>query len=234
MAIKIYLAPSNQGANRYGIGNTNERDVCNAITDKLVALLASYDVQVKRGLNSQTIQKKAEEANAWGATVYLSIHTNAGGGVGTEVWYNPLRSGSKQLAQCMYNAIAPKSPGKDRGIKPSILYLDVSCPKVPCCLCELAFHDNKPDTTWLLEEQDEIAAALVQGLIAYTGMEKKAAKEEEKQPEAKPVEAGKKLNLTKVPLYASATATKASGTVTGTLLSEYPLSSFGEIPSIFL
>ena len=214
MAIKIYLAPSNQGANKYVVGNTTEKDVCNRITDKLVALLKGYDVEVKRGLNSQTIQKKAEECNAWGATVYLSIHTNAGGGQGTEVWYNPLKNGSKQFAQCMYNAIAPKSPGKDRGLKSSVLYLDVSRPKVPCCLCELAFHDNKADTEWLLNEQDEIAAALVKGLVAYTGMEKKEAAEKKEDTKA-PVEAGMKLALSKVPVYSTATATQRAGTVTG-------------------
>ena len=51
MAIKIYLAPSNQEKNKYIIGNKTERDVCNAITDKLVALLKNYDVSVKRGLS---------------------------------------------------------------------------------------------------------------------------------------------------------------------------------------
>lgn len=212
MAIKIYLAPSNQGANKYVYGNTNEMVVCNAITDKLVALLSAYNVEVKRGLNTQTIQSKAKEANAWGATVYLSIHTNAGGGQGTEVWYNPLKSGSKQFAQCMYNAIAPLSPGKDRGLKSSVLYLDVKEPKVPCCLCELAFHDNNADAMWLVNEQKAIAEALIQGLVSYTGMVKKA----EEKAESRPVEAGMKLALSNAPLYSTATTNKKSGNVTGT------------------
>lgn len=215
MAIKIYLAPSNQGANRYVVGNTTEKDVCNAITDKLVALLKNYDASVKRGLNSQTIEQKAAEANEWGATVYLSIHTNAGGGVGTEVWYNPLKSGSKKFAQCMYDAIAPKSPGKDRGLKPSTAYLDVKLPKKACCLCEIAFHDNKTDATWLLNKQDEIASALVSGLVSYTGMKKKEVKKETTAATAT-VKVGMKLSLSKTPLYISSTATKQAGTVTGT------------------
>ena len=214
MAGKIYLAPSNQGANRYVIGNTNERDVCNSITEKLVALLQEYDVAVRRGANNQTIQQKAAEANAWGASVYLSIHTNAGGGEGTEVWYNPKRTGSMAFAKCMYDAVAPKSPGRDRGLKGSTLYLDLNQPKMPCCLCELAFHDNQADTEWLLNRQEEIAAALVQGLIAYTDMKKKTvAKKEETVDDL--VVSGMKLTLSKVPLYTTAITAKQSGTVTG-------------------
>ncbi len=215
MAIKIYLAPSNQGANRYGIGNTNEKDVCNRITDKLVTLLQEYDVAVRRGANSQTIQQKAAEANAWGASVYLSIHTNAGGGEGTEVWYHPKRTGSMALAKCVYDAVAPKSPGRDRGLKSSILYLDLNQPKMPCCLCELAFHDNKADTEWLLNKQEEIARALVSGLAAFTGMKKKKAAEEKKEEAKTSVESGMKLTLSKAPLYATAVTAKQSGTVTG-------------------
>ena len=214
MAAKIYLAPSNQGANRYVIGNINERDVCNSITDKLFALLQEYDVAVRRGENSQTIQQKAAEANAWGASVYLSIHTNAGGGEGTEVWYNPKRTGSMAFAKCIYDAVAPKSPGRDRGLKSSILYLDLNQPKMPCCLCELAFHDNRTDTEWLLNRQEEIAAALVRGLIAYTGMKKKTVDKKEETVNA-PVASAMELTLSKVPLYATAATARQSGTVTG-------------------
>lgn len=216
MAIKIYLAPSNQYANKYCIGNTNERDVCNSIADKLVKLIGGYEAEVKKGLNSQTIQEKAKEANKWGATVYLSIHTNAGGGVGTEVWYNPNKKGSKDFAQDIYDAVAPKSPGKDRGLKSSTEYLDVKCPNVPCCLCELAFHDNKTDAEWLLNEQDEIASALLQGVIAYTGMKKKAEKKPEEKEENTAPKAGDAVALNNTPLYATSTTKTAAGSLTGT------------------
>lgn len=220
MAIKIYLAPSNQGNNRYIIGNTTEMAVCNAIADKLVELIGDYEAEVKKGKNSQTIQAKAKEANTWGATVYLSIHSNAGGGVGTEVWYNPLKKGSKEFAQAIYNEVAPESPGKDRGLKSSTLYLDVNQPNMACCLCELAFHDNKTDANWLLNEQDEIANALLQGLIKYTGMKKKVAKPTAK-PVTKPttlagVKAGDSVKLNKTPLYSTSANKKASGYLTGT------------------
>lgn len=216
---KIYLAPSNQTANKYSYGSTNEAVQCQAIADKVKALLASYDCECKIGAATETIQTKAANANKWGADVYLSIHSNAGGGRGTEVWYNPNKSGSKNFAQAIYNQIAKVSPGGDRGLKSSTAYLDVKCPDMACCLCEMEFHDWSTGAKWIVENKDAIAAAFVAGLVSYLGLKKKAS------PVVKPTtttttttapKAGDAVVLKAASLYSSATAKNASTKKTGT------------------
>ena len=171
--IKIYIAPSNQDANTYAFGNTNECVQCNAIADRVKELLKNYECECIVGKTTQTIQAKAAEANAWGANVYLSIHSNAGGGRGTEVWYNPNRNGSKNFADVVYKHISAISPGSDRGLKPSTAFLDVNQPKIPCCLCEMEFHDWTDGAKWIANNHEQIAQAFVEALVEYLGINRK-------------------------------------------------------------
>ena len=181
---KIYLAPSRQEYNTYAYGNTNEAVQCNAIADRIKSLLGGYDCECRVGLMSELIETKAENANNWGADVYLSIHTNAGGGKGTEVWYNPNTKGSKAFAQAMYDVIAPISPGKDRGLKSSTKYDDVEFPKMPCCLCEIEFHDYEEGAKWIINNTQQIAEAFVKGLVSY--LELKEKQESSSEPASNP------------------------------------------------
>lgn len=178
MTKKIYVAPSNQNANIYSYGGTNEAVQCQAIAGLIPSLLADYDCEVVIGKNNETLQTKADNANKWGADVYLSIHTNAGGGRGTEVWYNPNKSASKDFAQAMYNVIAPISKGGDRGLKKSTSLVDCTLPKMPSCIVEMEFHDWTEGAKWIIENHQQIAQAYVDGLIKYLNIEKKAKEAE--------------------------------------------------------
>lgn len=171
--VKIYIAPSNQVRNTYAYGGTNESAQCNAIADRIAEILKGYDCECRVGKTSQTIQAKAAEANAWGANVYLSIHSNAGGGKGTEVWYNPNRNGSKNFADVVYKHISAISPGKDRGMKASTDFLDVNQPKIPCCLCEMEFHDWQDGAKWIVNSHEQIAQTFVNALVEYLEINRK-------------------------------------------------------------
>ena len=170
---KIYLAPSNQTANRYVYGNTTEAVQCQAIAKLIPNYLTDYDCEVKIGAASVSLQNKAKEATVWGADVYLSIHSNAGGGRGTEVWYDPNKEDSKAFAQAMYNVIAPISTGKDRGLKRSASFIDCVHPTMPSCIVELDFHDWMDGAKWIVESHETIAQAFARGLIAYLDISKK-------------------------------------------------------------
>lgn len=171
--IKIYLAPSNQSSNRYVYGNTTEAIQCQAIAKLIPNYLADYNCEVKIGAASVSLKNKAKEATAWDADVYLSIHSNAGGGKGTEVWYDPNKEDSKAFAQAMYNVIAPISTGKDRGLKRSASFIDCIHPTMPSCIVELDFHDWIDGAKWIVESHETIAQAFANGLIAYLNLSKK-------------------------------------------------------------
>lgn len=181
---KIYIAPSRQTANKYCVGNTTEAVQCEAIAKLIPDLLKNYDCEVKVGERAKTIQEKAKEANEWGAEVYLSIHSNAGGGKGTECWYGNNHTDSKAFAQAIYDVIAPISTGKDRGLKKSTSFVECNSPTMPSCICEMDFHDWKDGAEWIINNHETIAKAFAEGLIKYLNLK-------EKKEEAKPAETKK-------------------------------------------
>lgn len=185
MAI-IYIAPSNQRNNKYTGKNTTEAAECIDIANKVKKILEAYDCTCVVGEEKKRIEEKAAEANKLGASVYLSIHSNAGGGRGTEVWFNPNTKGSKEFANAVYAKISSISPGKDRGLKSSTAYLDVKLPKMPCCLCEMEFHDWADGAKWIVENKDKIAEQFVAALVEYLGIKKKKVEKKPTTTTSKP------------------------------------------------
>ena len=53
MAKKIYISPSNQDANAYAYGNTNEMEQCNRIAEALEKHLKRNGYEVKRAPKGQ-------------------------------------------------------------------------------------------------------------------------------------------------------------------------------------
>ena len=181
---KIYIAPSNQSSNKYVYGDTTEAIQCQAIAKLIPNYLKDYDCEVKIGAASLSLQDKAKEATAWGANAYLSIHSNAGGGRGTEVWYDPNKEDSKAFAQVMYSVIAPISTGRDRGLKRSASFIDCVHPTMPSCIVEMDFHDWIDGAKWITENHETIAQAFAKGLITYLNISKKPVEAVEEAEEA--------------------------------------------------
>jgi len=113
---------------------------------------------------------KAKESNEFGADIHVAIHSNAGGGEGTEVFAYGAKT--KRLATALYAQIAPLSPGEDRGVKfnPSLIEVG-DCVKATSALIELGFHDNAADAQWLATDIPQIAQVLYHGLCDYFGYE---------------------------------------------------------------
>lgn len=165
----IYISPSTQ-ENNLGLSPfTNEEKEMNGITDKLIPLLVNDGrFLVARNSPDMNVNQCAEDSNRFNADIHVSIHSNAGGGVGTEVYAYGPKTDSETLAQCLYNQIAPLSPGKDRGIKYNPAFVEVGDNvEATSCLIELAFHDNQTDATWLAYNHEIIAERLYKGICDY-------------------------------------------------------------------
>lgn len=171
---KVYLAPSNQTANLYAIGNTNEAVICQEIASKVEKLLAKYDCEVRVGKHTESLSTKCSNAAAWGADIYVSMHSNAFDtkARGTCCFYcssDSRAANSKRLAQLVNNEMAKIFP-KNRGLYTSDTLIDCYKPKMPSMICEIAFHDNKEDCTLILNNKDRIAQAYVAGIVNYLGL----------------------------------------------------------------
>lgn len=218
---KIYLSPSNQTGNKFITGNTSEGAVWYDIAVRLQKLLAEYDCETMLSKPSQTLGVRADNAAAWGADVYIAMHSNAAGTAnkgahGVEVYYDPNKGAkTKQLAQDVLDQL--KTLFTSRGLKTSSKLIDCYKPSMPSIIGECGFHDNKADALLILNNRDKIAQLYCNALVKYLGLTKKAAPAPAPAPSPDVVlVAGAELKLSKEPLYVSATATAKSSMVSGT------------------
>jgi len=171
---KVYISPSSQYANVGLAPFTTEGAEMNLVATALMLLLIKDGrFTAKCSTPDMTdVYEKARDSNEFGAEVHVAIHSNAGGGEGTEVYAYCTESNSERLALALYAKIAPLSPGVDRGVKYDKQLIDVGdCVKATSALIELGFHDNAMDATWLADGIQEIAAALYHGICDYFGYE---------------------------------------------------------------
>src|SRR5690625_503959 len=87
--VNIYIDPGHGGNDPGAQANgLKEKDVTLKISNQIHEYLQEYqDVSVKRsrtGDQTVSLTARTNEANAWGAHYFLSIHINAGGGTGYE------------------------------------------------------------------------------------------------------------------------------------------------------
>lgn len=217
---KIYLSPSNQTGNKFITGNTNEGATWNDIAVRLKKLLEDYNCEVKMCKPSQTLGVRADEAKAWGADVYIAMHSNAAGTAnkgahGVEVYYDPNKGAkTKQLAQDVLDQL--KTLFTSRGLKTSSKLIDCYKPAMPSIIGECGFHDNKADALLILNNRDKIAQLYCNALVKYLGLTKKESAPEPEKPATEVfLTAGAELELSKEPLYISASAAVRSSTVSG-------------------
>jgi len=164
---KIYLSPSKQPHNIFFDKKTSEEFAMNKVTDYLVTFLKNYEVEVIRGGKTTSIENRIVEANRLKPDYYLSIHSNAGGGLGCETFYQvgsnhsaTVRSKSAAYAKKLNDdfskiTVTNTRPG-DRGIKWKKLpdgrdwNMELRGVTVPANLIEVEFHDTVAGGTWIL------------------------------------------------------------------------------------
>jgi len=169
--VRVYISPSTQQAN-IGISpfGTEEAEM-NKIADALIPLLLKDGrFTIKRNSPTMELSQIAADSNNFKADIHVAIHSNAGGGQGTEAYAYGPNTNSERLSKALYNQIAPLSPGADRGVKYNPgLYEVGNSVNTTACLIELGFHDNQKDATWLANNQQSIANALYRGICGYFG-----------------------------------------------------------------
>ena len=173
---RVYISPSSQNHNAGIPPFTVEATEMNKIADILVPLLTKDGrFVVKRNSPAMEVGQMAQDSNNFKADIHVAIHSNAGGGVGTEAYAYGPNTNSERLAQSLYNQAAPLSPGKDRGVKYNKgLYEVGDSVKATSALIELGFHDNVQDALWLATNSQQIASALYKGICDYYGYDYRA------------------------------------------------------------
>lgn len=177
---KIYVSPSDQDANIYAAGNTNEAVQCTKISTALVAALKRCGFEAMDNPTASMAEKVAE-SNAWGADLHTPIHTNAFNEElkGTRLFCYDTKGEGYQACNAILNALAPIVPGDSDGVQTARFY-EITETNAPCAYVEAAFHDHPEQAQWIIDHINEIAEAICKGICNYFGREYV-------EPEAKPV-----------------------------------------------
>ena len=195
---KIYLSPSNQPANKYCVGNTNEKTEMEAVAKKIKAILdEEYKCEAVMAtlyLNVDS-EGRPKEAKDKGCHIYLAIHSNAGGegsASGAVAFYHPDSLTGRYLAENAVkglNLICPiksnRSISVESGMKAfnGIGYGEIRNPSklgLISVLVETDFHDNPKTAQWIIDNKNDIARAYVNALIKTFNIAKKNIPEAKK------------------------------------------------------
>ena len=172
---KVFLSAGHGGSDPGAVGfGMKEKDI------NLNIMLACLDELVKHGVTvvcsrtkdeNDPVGNEVKEANASGADVAVSFHTNAGGGNGSEsyYWTNDLK-GQKLATLCEKHA---KSIGQNsRGIKSGNHLYFIKNTNMTAVLCECAFIDNDTDNDIIdtTAEQRAFGVAYAKAILEYLGI----------------------------------------------------------------
>ncbi|MBQ3084454.1 MAG: S-layer homology domain-containing protein [Clostridia bacterium] len=173
----IYLSPSRQFANSYAAGGTNEGDQMYRIAEALKPLLEAQGYTVHIADRNKTIYERTVEGNEMGADLYIPIHSNAGGGVGTRMFYNGAIEGSYELSKSIFDylSVLTNTPLNKNNLKEDYLSLmpngkpfeEIKTPTMPMAYIEVEFHDIKEKALWIIANIDPMAQAIANGIIDY-------------------------------------------------------------------
>ena len=169
--IKIYLSPSNQNANTYATGNTNEMAQCDKIAAATAKALDRCGFEVMVAKSGTLMQKRWPESDKFGADIHMPIHTNASGSGnytgGTRVFC--LNPSGKKAAQAVCNSLGAITPGKDDAVIYKKDLYEINVPKALSLYVECEFHDTVTGSNWIRKNINEIGEAICKGLCKYYG-----------------------------------------------------------------
>lgn len=178
---KVYIDPGHGGSDPGAVKYIIERDV------NLVMALACRDYLNANGVSTKmsrtsnstdtSINSMAREANSWGADLVISIHNNAGGGDGFEVYHTVGGGRGKTLAQNI-EAEVKKIGQNSRGMKTrrdtdgTDYYGMIRLTNAPAVICEGVFVDNATDVQIAdtVDEQRAFGYAYARGILKTLGI----------------------------------------------------------------
>ena len=188
MAIKIYI---DQGHNPYGFntgaeGNGfREQDVTYDIGVRLYDLLrtdGNFNPRLSRPTpttvlgtdNSSALRARVDEANAWGASSFVSLHTNSSGNAaatGAEcLIYSTALAATRTLAEQILTSLVATTGLRNRGViaRPDLYVLRKT--RMPAVLVEMGFISNAQDAALMTSSPELFAVGIYRGLARYYGV----------------------------------------------------------------
>ena len=184
MAYKVFISPSDQTANAYAAGNTNEAVQCGKVGIALQEALERCGFETML-VQYEPMSSKCAKSDAFGADLHVPIHSNAynGQATGTRVYYGADGSAGHKAAKAILARLGAITPGAPDLCKPYPELYEIRAPKAPTAYIETDFHDNRQVAKWIIDHTKQIGEAICQGICNYFGVQYIAPKSEDKQTE---------------------------------------------------
>lgn len=186
MAVKIYIDqghnPVNPNAGAEGNGY-REQDIVYRIGARLAEVLnaAGLETRLSRPTastqlgtsNATSLSARVNEANAWGADYFISLHTNASSSEsagGTEAYVYSVPSTAQILAENIVYSLTNLVGFRNRGVfaRPTLYVLRRT--RMPAVLVELGFITSPYEATLMANQPNLFAAGVANGILSYLGL----------------------------------------------------------------
>jgi N-acetylmuramoyl-L-alanine amidase len=186
MAIKIYIDqghnPENPNAGAVENG-LREQDITYRVGEALAELLSAdpaFEVRLSRPTpttslgrsNSTSLRARVDDANAWGADYFISLHTNASSNAdasGVEAFAYSRPSRAFSLGEDIVENLSAATGLRDRGMKvrPGLYVLRRT--NMPAVLVEMGFISNPSDAALMNNNPELFARGIYNGIVEYLG-----------------------------------------------------------------
>lgn len=171
--MKIFINPGHGGADCGAVGNgLKEADVTLSIGKRVENYLRAVGYDVKL-IQYDGLQAICDDANAFKADLFISIHCNAatGNAKGAETYWSGFSETSHRLAEKIQNQLVGSLPLNNRGVKSASFYV-LRNTNMPAVLVETAFIDNADDAKLLRDRADDFAKAIARGITDFYANDK--------------------------------------------------------------
>lgn len=188
--VKIFIDAGHGGSDPGATGNgLREKDINLVIALKVQQILndhyEGHSVKLSRTADQTlSLKQRTDMANQWGANYLLSIHINAGGGVGFESFtFNgdyAHKIMTNQLRTFIHDAIIEETGFRDRGQKEANFHM-LRESSMSAILTENGFIDHHVDTSKLRQAAfiEKIASGHAKGLAIALGLKRKSSERNE-------------------------------------------------------
>ena len=186
MAIKIYIDqghnPENPNAGAEGNG-LREQDITYRVGEELAELLRAnpnYEVRLSRptpttslgSSNSTSLRARVNDANAWGADYFISIHTNSSenpSANGIEAFSYAGGTPAFRLGESILQSLSAATGQRNRGMKvrPGLYVLRRTA--MPAILLEIGFISNPEEAALMNSNPALFARGIYNGIVAQLG-----------------------------------------------------------------